>query len=254
MTLRATRNAGYDYIHIQPEEYNRLRSKVHLGLGPFEWKEKHPASRWAKTEEALLRVLPELEGFEDHESGFGRISKGQVEAGKILDAIENIRHRVVFDAIDIIDDDGVRSTVKLPDIKEAHPYLRYGLPFDLPKVRLEKIPADEIRPYQSAFRISVYRSGHDGIANGGSYGWYRTIWSDGEIISKRDPSSDKSSRQYGHRLNYHADDYEVDVRIEGGTWAVVLHRYHGQIYDHPDEWEYFGPVPENFRRYNKVTI
>lgn len=256
--IKAVRDEMYDYPVLTPEDYNNYETRLYLGQGSCHWHYTFPASRWAKTEAPLLEKIPKLEGFVDSPP-YGRVSIGKAPAGEILDAIEaqalEKKICLVDDDyhIEIKDEDGVHSVVEFTDIEKAFGF-REGIPSEIPKVLLHKIPKGEIRPYQSYFRIPTYRGGHDGIANGGSYGWYRTIWSDGKITIRKDHATDKSWSQHGHRLNYHNEEYESDVEISGGSWAVILHRYHGLIYDHPDAWEYYGPAPDNFRKYPKEII
>jgi len=147
--------------------------------------------------------------------------------------------------------DGEGSQLGFPELEEYSPYGLY--PGNLEKIFLWIPPQkDGSRQFQESMSFGVSRQGHDGIANGGSYGWYRRIWSDGKISVAR--VHDRSSAQHGNRINYHHDDYEAVVTIANGSWAVVKYYYVGQIYSHPDDWECFGEPPKNFQRYASVVV
>lgn len=102
--------------------------------------------------------------------------------------------------------------------------------------------------------LHVFRQGHDGIAHGGSYGWYYYIYSDGEIETVIE--KDESVFQSGHRINYHWEDQSVRVVPRNATWMVIWSRYQGQIYSFPDNFQFFGQVPEdwNSERFLKKVL
>jgi hypothetical protein len=250
MNLRSEK--GYEYTSLSPEEYSMAPTRIALGIGTYSMVcGLIPDERWADIEAQLLSLLPKLEGFQ--REGDYRVSVGRLPAGEILATLEKIPHRGGSDDLDLIDRLGNLSEVRFWDLRAQAPYT--GLPWQLPRIRLDDDIMERTfveRPYQDRFTFDVDRSGHDGVANGGSWGRYWKIFTDGAI--KKSIRSDRSTRQYGHRLNYHHDDYSVLVEVVGGTWVVIDSWRPSQMYDYPSYIEYYGPAPANWRRYQGEVV
>ena len=97
----------------------------------------------------------------------------------------------------------------------------------------------------------VNRGGHDGIANGGDFGWHFSLFTDGNVSESKVDNG--SWAQYGHRLNKHETKITVTWTVTGGSWAVVRERYKGQIYDHPDCVIVYGRAPDDWRKKEPVV-
>lgn len=95
----------------------------------------------------------------------------------------------------------------------------------------------------ATFVFETSRSGHNGIANGGRYGWHITLYGEGcEVRILRN--------HYWSGPNGGREGKKVEVFVREGGWLVESGWYDGLIYSHNPYKKFLcGEIPKEFKNF-----
>ena len=243
---------GFMYLGITPEALAEIPTQLRISY--HGWRNM-PVSYVKTMESLLLDFLPEMTPFGyKHESWLSTKRKPLAELITILNERLGARIETQGCSQFVLHVNGQPFILEFIDVPEK---IKLGSSWSIPSIPLlgEKFSFPkrhtEYFPYREKFTIPVNRSGHDGVANGGSYGWYRHIYTDGSVETTY--AKDCSTYSSG-RLSRHNDRYDAVVTVSNGSWLVVEGVYSGQIYSHDNDYEVYGEPPSDFLALFKCTI
>lgn len=247
---------GVSYTRLTPEQLGNAYSRVGLTytMAECHWGPA-PKERWLDAVRFMDEYFKELGGFDIEIERHQCLSHNKVKIKTFVRKIENLpQYNMGY--IYLPNEYSTGFGIKFPDlpIDDNHLWDFYWDNYHLPYVRLgfDDENVEHKSEVPSILEFNVDRGGHDGMANGGDYGWVYIVYTNGEVYEKI--LENHSWAQTGHRLNYHATLFKTSLTFKNHNWIVVKQCYRGLIYHYKSLYVVYGDAPNDFRKYHRITI
>jgi len=259
--LKEEISGEYCFPEIKPSELLLQESRVLISPATAEWAHSWKRDdRFKKELEFFHKYFPELSFLKETISDGWTHKKLWVsqEKIKILHFLQKLSSLPEYSFGYIYSKErGIECNIQFPDVpphfnkKDFSDWGEASSDFGQFKFGVPKYKKLKELPDHYDFHEDL--KGHDGVANGGSYGWKITIYTNGKVNDC--VYSDESTSQTGHRLNHHHINKKHHLQFSNHTWIMLKHWYNGLVY-HYNTWYEGINVPSDWRnkKYNKINI